>query len=274
MWFEGFPMLKANQNPGWLGPGIPSFRSLLAAVPRALITKKVKTPAEAVHLLFANLADMWNFYIYPTQRVSCPCCGWKGRGFRATSNWRAVTYHSRCPNCDSRSRHRGLSKYMVSNKASLQQRKVLVFAPEKVILESLQGIGVGKVVTTDYIVADVDLPQQDIQALSIESGSFDLLICNHVLEHVPDDQAAIKECARVLTENGIGLFTIPGDFNKKETWHFKKTDSNGHYRHYGLDVVEKLQQAFAHVDIIDMSTLALQAEHVRQGDILFACRKR
>ena len=49
----------------------------------------------------------------------------------------------------------------------------------------------------------------DITRLEFPDASFDLLVCNHVLEHVPDDRKAMSECWRVLRDNGLAIFSIP-----------------------------------------------------------------
>ncbi len=264
----------SNRNPGWQGPGEPTLKYLLGTRLKNVLVLARTRRAEAKHLFLATVADLWNYHVFKRTRASCPCCGWTGKAFLATANWRAVTYQSRCPVCDSRSRHRGLVRYLNLHKDEITNRQVLVFAPERIVLQALanlieeQGIS-----TTDYQSSDVDFPGEDIQQLSFASQSYDLIICNHVLEHVPDDRAAVRECARVLRAEGMALFTVPGDFEKHDTWCFDFPDGNGHYRHYGMDIVQKFDSAFASTEVVDMSTLGLPREHIRRGDMLFVCRK-
>lgn len=129
------------------------------------------------------------------------------------------------------------------------------------------------IVTTDYNSIDVDYPGEDIQKLSFTDSNYAMLICNHVLEHVPDDQQALFECARVLKPKGIAIFTIPGDFHQTATVHFKQLDSNGHYRHYGMDLTRKMETAFGSVQAVDMSESSDSRWRVRQGDYAFVCIK-
>lgn len=263
----------SDMNPGWVGPGVPSLlylgrrsKHIVSMIARGRI-------AEARNVCLATLADTWNFHCRLGNHVQCPCCGWSGKSFIATANWRDVAYQSRCPRCDSRSRHRGLNNFLYKHTYLIRNKEVLVFAPEKIVLEALKEIGGGEILTTDYNSTDVDFPGEDIQQLSFSSGQFDLIICNHVLEHVPDDVAAIAESARILKAGGLALFTIPGDFNKQETWSFSQPDQNGHFRHYGLDVVSKFARSFGMVKPIDMSTLGSSIEKIRKGDYLFVCMK-
>jgi predicted SAM-dependent methyltransferase len=265
-------MQVSSDNPGWQGKGIPSLagvgKKLLKGI--ALIPRDVK---QAKHSVSATLADLWNFHLYNKGNVCCPCCGWKGSSFVATANWRAVAYQSKCPQCDARSRHRGQVLYLKRHQNELAGRKALIFAPEKIILDALKQVNVTQIVTTDYNSRDVDLPNEDIQKMSLASETFELIICNHVLEHIPDDQSAIAESARLLASGGIALFTIPGDFDKEATWTFERLDSNGHYRHYGMDVMRKFERAFSSVEALEMYTLASDCEMIRKNEILFVCRK-
>jgi predicted SAM-dependent methyltransferase len=150
---------------------------------------------------------------------------------------------------------------------------ILVFAPELVLLNQLQSLQPGQILTTDFYHAGVDFPGEDIQNMSFEQDSFALMMCNHVLEHILDDVKALHECARVLMPRGVALFTIPGDFRVQSTWYFDRPDSNGHYRHYGMDVIQKMRSAFQKVDPIDMGMNLPSKYGVRKNDYLFVCFK-
>lgn len=102
-----------------------------------------------------------------------------------------------------------------------------------------------------------------------------MIICNHVLEHVPNDYQALQECHRVLRNGGVAVFTIPGDFSSidTKTTTFEKPDGNGHYRHYGMDVVDMMRATFKSVATLDMSITANPQWMVRLGDYAFVCTK-
>lgn len=228
----------------------------------------------AAHRASSLGANFWNFEIRGgARRVQCPCCGWEGPAFVSLSNWRAVQHNSRCPNCDSRSRHRGLTILLPKLLAGMPGGPALVFAPEAALLALIRQHAPAGVETTDFLMADVDHLGEDIQHLSFAGDHYGALVCNHVLEHIPDDRAALAECARVLMPGGVAVFTIPGDYEQQATRYFDTPDPNGHLRHYGLDVLEKMRAAFGRAEAIDMSLGTDPRWHIHPGDMAFVCSK-
>jgi len=192
----------------------------------------------------------------------------------ATWNWRATSFQAQCPQCDSRSRHRGLIKLFSEVLRNKPDGPILFFAPELILMNQLASLTpAANIVTTDFNSIDVDYPGEDIQNLSFADSIYAMLICNHVLEHVLDDQQALFECSRVLKPKGIAVFTVPGDFHQIATVHFKQLDSNGHYRHYGMDLTRKMETVFRSVQAVDMSESSDSRSGIRQGDYAFVCIK-
>jgi hypothetical protein len=118
--------------------------------------------------------------------VACPCCGKQFSGFVRHRD----RPHAKCPSCASLERHRLLQLY-VTERTDLPEGRysVLHMAPEVELqryLRSRPGL--------TYRSADIDSPladdQADIQALPHADESFDVVICLHVLEHIPDDRLA------------------------------------------------------------------------------------
>jgi predicted SAM-dependent methyltransferase len=268
---------RSNDNPGWNGSGVPSLRKLTIDRSRLGARRLFETNFSfTLNLVRATIADLWNFHFWQPlrERVECPCCSWTGPAFMATYNWRATSFQAQCPQCDSRSRHRGLIKLLSEVLRNKPGGPILFFAPELILMNQLVNLTpAANIVTTDHNSIDVDYPGEDIQKLSFTDSAYALLICNHVLEHVLDDQRALFECARVLKSKGIAIFTIPGDFQKTATVHFKQLDSNGHYRHYGMDLMRKMETVFSSVQAVDMSESSDPRWRVRQGDYAFVCTK-
>jgi SAM-dependent methyltransferase len=78
----------------------------------------------------------------------------------------------------------------------------------------------------------------DLQAIDRPDASYDLIVCNHVLEHVPDYRTALRELARVLNARGFLLLSFPNPHRLEKTvdWGFPKPEEFGHYRNFGRDI--------------------------------------
>jgi hypothetical protein len=207
----------------------------------------------------------------------CPCCGRVSSAFLWIGNRLRIARHAECAACRARSRHRGLA-LAIEQVAPQGAGRVLHFAPEAPVTTVLgRSLPEAVVVTTDLHRTDVDRPGQDIQALDLEDDAFDLVICNHVLEHVPDDHAAARELARVTAPGGRAVISVPGDWSRVETVTFGDTAFNGHHRDYGTDVVDVLRAAFGEVEVVLLADLEAAADGpgrpgLRPDDRLFICR--
>lgn len=118
-----------------------------------------------------------------------------------------------CPGCGSLERHRFLWLYLTRTPGLLRSRRsVLHIAPEGCIrrrIEALPGIR--------YLAADryqENALPMDVTALPLPDRSVDLVICSHVLEHVGDDRAALRELARVLRPRGVAIIMVPLDLRR------------------------------------------------------------
>ena len=182
-------------------------------------------------------------------KFTCPICGFVGPYFVSLSNELSISWNSACPECNSRSRHRGLFFLYQEVLRENPKAKVLHFAPEPVLSIVISMFPEVEYKTTDYMLVDVDYPGEDIQDLSFKDDSFDLILCNHVIEHVPDDRSALKEMARILRPGGKAIITIPGDWKRHKTVYFKDLRHNGHYRDYGWDVLDLFNSCFSKVEV-------------------------
>ena len=111
--------------------------------------------------------------------------------------------------------------------------KVLHVAPEQVFYKKFKNNKFW-----EYFTLDLNSPLADIKAdlcdLPFDKNTFDLIICNHVLEHIENDYKAIKEIYRVLKNNGMGILQVPIDLNKEKTFEDKKiTNSNDRTKYFG-----------------------------------------
>jgi SAM-dependent methyltransferase len=149
-------------------------------------------------------------------------------------------------------RHRLLWLYL-QNRTDffIKSLKVLHIAPEQAFFQRFKNLQ-----NIDYTTSDLESPIADVKAditdLPFENESFDVILCNHVLEHIPDDEKAMKELYRVLKKGGWGIFQVPlenertqtyEDFSitdpKERTKHFGQYD---HVRVYGIDYFDRLKK--------------------------------
>ena len=129
-------------------------------------------------------------------------------------------------------------------------KKVLHFAPEQAFFKRFR-----KQQNLDYTTTDLFSPLADVKAdicnLPFKDNEYDLILCNHVLEHIPDDTKAMQELYRVLKPGGMGIFQIPQDLKRETTFEDNTiTDPKeraaifGQYDHvrvYGRDYFNKLR---------------------------------
>lgn len=149
-------------------------------------------------------------------------------------------------------RHRQMWLYLQKETTFFSQPlKVLHIAPEQEFLKRFK-----KMSHLDYVSADLYSPIVDVKAdildLPFADESFDVVFCNHVLEHIVDDHKAMSELFRVMKPGGWGIFQVPmknsleqtyEDFNitdpKERQKHFGQYD---HVRWYGMDYFDRLRK--------------------------------
>lgn len=115
----------------------------------------------------------------------------------------------------------------------------------------------------------------DITQIDFKSNFFDIIICNHVLEHIDDDKTAISEMYRVLNKGGKAIITVPINEKINKTYENKlvKTASErikhfgqwDHVRWYGLDIKERISKAGFKVELNRYSNKFSKKEILRQG---------
>lgn len=190
-----------------------------------------------------------------------------------------------CPNCTSLERHRALWLFLErhTNLRASPDLRLLHFAPEACLEPRFRQL-LGK----GYVTADLLDPRAglraDITNLPFSEASFDLVYCSHVLEHVPDDGAAMRELHRVLVPDGLAVIMVPlaGEVTQEDlsiidpverTRRYGQAD---HVRYYGLDITDRLAQAGFAVTLVETAKVfpAGDIEAMRLGsERIFLCRK-
>ena len=164
---------------------------------------------------------------------------------------------------------------------------VLHFAPEQAFHKRFRQLKNIKYTTTDLNspIADV---KADICKLPFKDNSYDVILCNHVLEHIPDDTKAMQELYRVLKPGGWGIFQIPQDLKRDTTFEDNSiTDKKerakifGQYDHvriYGLDYFDKLRSIGFKVEEVDYTTTLTKEDvekyRLAKGEIIPLVKKQ
>ena len=155
------------------------------------------------------------------------------------------------PSTLSLERHRLLWIYL-QNETNFftTKKKVLHFAPEQAFYKLFRNQK-----NLDYTTTDLLSPLADVKAdicnLPFADNEYDVILCNHVLEHIPDDTKAMQELFRVLKPGGIAILQIPQDLNLEKTFadnsiidqkeRAKIFGQYDHVRIYGRDYFDKLR---------------------------------
>ncbi|WP_298536132.1 class I SAM-dependent methyltransferase [uncultured Algibacter sp.] len=165
------------------------------------------------------------------------------------------------PSTLSLERHRLLWLYLKNETSFFTDHlKVLHFAPEQAFYKRFK-----KMTNLDYVTTDLNSPLADVKAdicnLPFEDNEFDVILCNHVLEHIPDDSKAMQELYRVLKTGGMGIFQIPQDLKRATTFEDdsitnkkERAEIFGQYDHvrvYGRDYFDKLRHIGFKVEEVD-----------------------
>ena len=179
------------------------------------------------------------------------------------------------PSTLSLERHRLLWLYLKNETDFFTaKKKVLHFAPEQAFYKRFR-----KMTNLNYVTTDLNSPLADVKAdicnLPFKDNEFDIILCNHVLEHIPDDIKAMQELSRILKPGGFGVFQIPQDLNRAETFEDDTiTDKKerakifGQYDHvriYGRDYFEKLRNIGFKVNEVDYTS------NLSEEDIIKYC---
>ena len=177
--------------------------------------------------------------------------------------YKTVRKNALCPGTLSLERHRLLWLYLDKETNFLSSNlKVLHVAPEQVFYKKFK-----KLKNWEYFTFDLNSPIADIKgdliSTNFKDEYFDLIICNHVLEHIEDDKSALDEMYRILKYNGISILQVPINVKRENTFEDLSIKSKvqrekyfgqyDHVREYGLDFKDRVEQAGFKVEMINYS---------------------
>lgn len=219
--------------------------------------------------------------LYIGNRVHCNICDQRFRKFILIENGRDLL----CPSCGSIPRYRFLFM-LLQEKYQLESlnRKVLHFSPSYSLKNRLRSYSNLDYTTTDFI-SDQEDKRYDITAIEANDSSYDLVICLHVLEHIPDDRKAMSELYRIIKPEGLVFIQTP--FKSGEIYedpsvqteeerlkHFGQED---HVRIYSVaGLKERLNNAGFKIEQKDASAYPkniLAENGILEDDLILVCKK-
>jgi SAM-dependent methyltransferase len=204
----------------------------------ALHWQKASSKIETA-LLFGNYSN--SYY--------CPCCNKHCNRF---IDWSSTYRNVVCPYCDSQPRHRALALYLDKyTRLNGERIKFLHFAPTPIFRKQFSSMPNLDYTTADLYDSSVDV-KIDITQIPYPDNTFDVIFCNHVLEHVMDDRKAMREMLRVLKPGGWASLQVPLSSRIEKTFEDPTITSpkdrlkyflqEDHVRLYGLDYQERLKE--------------------------------
>ena len=225
------------------------YKFLLNSLPRPLLIR--------LSYLFKIIAPI----AYKGNHVHCPVCEKSFRKFLSYGSNIAHRENVLCPYDLTLERHRLMWLYLQkTNFFKAEKLDVLHIAPEQCFHKKFKSQP-----NLNYTTADLESPiadlHFDLHSIPLEDNLYDVIFCNHVMEHVKDDIQCMKELYRVMKPGGWGIFQVPIDYENPKTYeddtitsekdreiHFWQKD---HVRLYGLDYPKKLEKSGFKIDVFD-----------------------
>jgi SAM-dependent methyltransferase len=249
------------------------------------LLKKIIPLRQRIKLRYLQIKLM--YFFKKGDKYNCPICNSSYLEFAAFNG----RENRMCPNCFSLERHRLLYFYLKNEtKIFSEKYNVLHFAPEKCLNQVLSKNLNLTYQTADLMTEFIDMIEvkpkyvMSVTDIKFEDNTFDFIICNHVLEHVPDDKKAISELFRVLKPNGIAILQVPINFSKADTLEELKLNSEqrnqlygspDHLRFYGYeDYPRRLNDTGFRVDLSNyVLSQNIERNILDKNEVLYICRK-
>ncbi|MHA7131048.1 class I SAM-dependent methyltransferase [Algoriphagus namhaensis] len=216
--------------------------------------------------------------------VICPVCQ---KGYKKFLPYgRIARPNALCPNCLSLERHRLMWLFLQRKTNFFEAKlKVLHVAPEHCFIDRFE-----KLANLDYTTADIESPlakvKMDVHQIPFEDNTFDVIFCNHVLEHVTDDILACREFNRVLKPSGWGILQSPVYPQSETLQDDSITDpverervfgQRDHVRKYGKDYAARLRKSGLQIEenqfVKKLDPSEIKQFSLPENEVIFLCRK-
>ena len=211
-----------------------------------------------------------------TSERLCPNCGFKGQFLPHKRTGRP---NSKCPKCKFKERHRLLT-LLYNSQDFFNGKSVLHIGPEFEFASYFENC-------TQYVTSDLDQEgvdmNFDLTQAPLEDSSFEVVVINHVLEHIPDDKKALSEIYRILSPGGLAIITVPVEKGYAETFEDPKINTDelreifygrhDHVRFYGRDFDDLLIQTGFRLEVFQLDPMLEIQYGLHRGATAFICHK-
>lgn len=232
------------------------------------------------------------------KNVKCNICGKEFSKFRPVYGLHAdgskfiIEGHvGSCWLCNSYPRMRQMW-YWLYNDFKINEKKdirILHVAPEESVSKILKSYSGVEYICIDKHCAGYRYPSYvkdgDILCTNFPDNFFDIVICNHVLEHIKDDKTAIREIYRILKKEGLAILMVPIDYDLNKTDEEDEKEflspsereqrfgQYDHVRQYGIDYFKRLQETGFEVKRIIYDDQKVESYGFQPGEELIVCYK-
>ena len=233
--------------------------------------------------LFSGVGLKMLGIFYAGNKVECPICDGHYRSFLPYGRTNPRP-NALCPSCLSLERHRLIWLYLKERTNFFSQKlSVLHIAPEPCFVKRFE-----KIHGDNYITGDIESPlakvKMDIHRIPFEENKFDVVLCNHVLEHVQDDIKAMKEIKRVLRPGGWAILQVPffspvpddtfednsiTDPRERE----KIFGQDDHVRKFGKDYPQRIERSGLKAILDDFAKSQRDKYGLQKGEIIYKAEK-
>jgi predicted SAM-dependent methyltransferase len=252
------------------------FKFALNTIPRPLLIR-----LSYVFKVFAPV-------VLKGDNVECPVCEKSFKKFLPYGYNDLQRDNVLCPYDLTLERHRLMWVYLkTKSNFFTDDLKVMHIAPEQCFYKTFR-----KQKNIDYTTGDLESPLADLHfdlhKIPLEDNQYDVIFCNHVMEHVENDEQCLKELLRIMKPGGWGIFQVPIDTTRDTTYedasitdpkerekHFWQYD---HVRLYGTNYPDVLRSAGFEVEEYDYRKELNEETYSRyrfhEGEMLYIVHKK